>query len=243
MAESFNQGGTAGLSAGEADGDRAALDQRREDADSAELVRRIQAGDREGFADLYNRYFDRVYGYLRVVLKDSHEAEDVAQQAFAQVIEALPRYEIRSQPFRAWLYTIVRNLAISHLRKHGRVEAEEPEAMARRQERANRNAEPELPVLSWISDRDLHVFIERLPLAQRQALALRFMLDLNATEIAQVLGRTPDDVRGLQHRALTFLRARLTAIGRRRTGEKPIRMRGRFRQAPVLRSRRFILRP
>jgi hypothetical protein len=69
------------------------------------------------------------------------------------------------------------------------------------------------------------------------------MLDLNATEIAQVLGRTPDDVRGLQHRALTFLRARLTAIGRRRTGEKPIRMRGRFRQAPVLRSRRFILRP
>jgi RNA polymerase sigma-70 factor (ECF subfamily) len=218
------------------------FDQRLEDAESAQLVRRIQAGERDCFAELYTKYFDRVYGYLRVVLKDSHEAEDVAQQAFAQVIEALPRYEIRKQPFRAWLYTIVRNLAISYLRKHGRTEAEEPETMARHQEREAMDAEQELPVLSWISDRDLQIFIERLPLAQRQALALRFMLDMSADEIAQVLDLTPTNVRGLQHRGLSFLRARLAAVGRRRTGEKPIRMRGRFKQAPVLRARRFALR-
>jgi DNA-directed RNA polymerase specialized sigma24 family protein len=85
------------------------------------------------------------------------------------------------------------------------------------------------------------MFIERLPLAQRQVLLLRFMLDLSNDEIARVLDRSNDDVRLLQSRALRFLRDRLAAVGRTSTRPGRVPALRRFRQVPVLRSRRYAL--
>jgi DNA-directed RNA polymerase specialized sigma24 family protein len=96
-------------------------------------------------------------------------------------------------------------------------------------------------VLDWISDRELVLFVDRLPLAQRQVLLLRYMLDLTHAQIAEVLDRTPDDVRALHSRALRFLRTRLAALGRdARHGTRSRAMRP-VREARVLRHRRFVL--
>jgi RNA polymerase sigma-70 factor (ECF subfamily) len=208
--------------------------------DTARLVTRFQAGDRDAFAAIYSRYFERVYGYLRVILRDVHEAEDSAQQAFMQVFEALPQYERRGGPFRAWLFTVVRNRAISRAQKLGRLDVTDPEEIDRRREADGDEIEGDMQALSWISDQDLLLFIERLPLAQRQVLAMRYLMGMTAGEIAEVVGRTPGDVRKLQSRAVGFLRERLTAVGR------PTRRRDRAvercrKQAPVLRMRRFAL--
>jgi RNA polymerase sigma-70 factor (ECF subfamily) len=210
-----------------------------EDLDTARLVIRIQGGDRDAFAGLYSRYFDRVYGYLSVLLNDRHEAEDAAQQVFMQVLEALPRYERRQQPFRAWLFVAVRNLALYQLRKLRRVDATDPGDIDRDREVDAGNG-ADIAALDWISDQDLLLFVERLPVAQRQVLLLRFMLDLPSSEIAQILERSPEDVRMLQSRALRFLNSRLTAVGRVPRGRQA-RSRQYLRQAPVLRGRRFAL--
>jgi RNA polymerase sigma-70 factor (ECF subfamily) len=211
-----------------------------EDLDTARLVARIQAGDRDAFAVLYMRYFDRVYSYLRLVLRNDADAEDAVQQVFTKVWEALPRYEHRRQPFRAWLFVIVRRYAINQLDRHARTEVVDSEQVQRELD-AHPRAD-ELPVLGWISDRELVLFIERLPLAQRQVLMLRYMLDLSNSEIAAVLGRSPEDVRSLQSRALRFLRERLDAVGR--GADRPrVLMRRRVLQAPVIRQRRFALLP
>jgi RNA polymerase sigma-70 factor (ECF subfamily) len=215
-----------------------------EDADTSRLVTRIQAGDREAFGELYLRYFDRVYAYLRIALRNPHDAEDAAQHVFMKVFEALPRYERRRQPFRAWLFRIVRNSALDTLERQGRVDLVEPTELDRQRDGVE---DPDVTreVLGWISDRELSMFIERLPAPQRQALALRFMLGLRAAEVAQILGRTPTDVRNLQSRALRLLRERLVALGRtpddRRRGG--IRMRRWVKPAHVLRGRRFALMP
>ena len=211
-----------------------------EDLDAARLVIRFQGGDRRAFEDLYRTYFDRVYAYLRVALGQSQEAEDAAQQVFMQVLEALPRYEQRGKPLRAWLFTIVRNAALGHLQKHGRMDAVDPEEIDRHREE-NGTQDDLSPALQWISDRDLLLFVERLPLAQRQVLFLRFMLDLPAAEIGQVLGRNEDDVRALQSRGLRFLQKRLAAVGRKPAGRGRARIRGPLRQARVLRARRWAL--
>src|SRR4029077_11161841 len=92
-----------------------------EELDTVRIVARIQAGDSELFGALYTRYFDRVYGYLRVALNDPHEAEDGAQQGFVKVFQALPGYEQRSHTFSAWLFTIVRNHLRDELRRRGRL--------------------------------------------------------------------------------------------------------------------------
>jgi RNA polymerase sigma-70 factor (ECF subfamily) len=211
------------------------------DLDSARLVIQFQSGDENAFGALYLRYFDRVFSYLQVVFRDDpHEAEDLTQQVFIRVLEALPRYERRAQPFRAWLFRIVRNLAITHLERRGRSEVVEPQALARRQERAD-NGEPELPALDWLTDRELVMFVERLPLPQRQVLILRYMLELTTSEIARVLDRRAADVRTLESRALRFLEQRLTAVGRAPRYDRRIEWRRRVSRLPVVRQRRYAL--
>jgi RNA polymerase sigma-70 factor (ECF subfamily) len=216
-------------------------DQHYEDLDTARLVTRHQAGDREVFSELYMRYFDRVYSYLRLALDDEHAAEDTTQQVFLKVMEGLPRYERRRQPFRAWLFTIVRNHAIRYLEKRGRMEVVDPVELT---ERGVDRSEPEpaeaLGALGWITDREILMLIERLPVAQRQVLMLRYMMDLTTTDIAAVLGRSNEDVRALQSRALRFLQKRLTALGRAPHRREPtIQMTRRRAGAPVLRARRY----
>ncbi|MDX6632089.1 MAG: polymerase sigma-70 factor, subfamily [Solirubrobacterales bacterium] len=210
-----------------------------EDLDTARLVTRFQAGDSGAFTELYRRYFDRVYGYLRVLLKQTRDAEDAAQQVMLQVLEALPRYERRAQPFRAWLFTIVRNYGIQQAQRQGRVDLVDPATLDRRRDGVAPDAE--LHALDWVSDKDLLLFIERLPAAQRQVLVLRFMMGLSSAEIARVLDRNPDSVRRAQSRALSFLRRRLTAVGRESSRGDLAGARGYLRQARVVRARRFAL--
>lgn len=212
---------------------------RREDADTADLVARIQNGGEREFAELYERYFDRVYGYLRLVLRNSHEAEDAAQEVFVKAFQSIADYEARGRPFRAWLFTIARNHGVSLLRKRREVaiESDEMDTRLEREDSGSDSIE-----LRGVTDKEFLVLIERLPIAQRQVIALRFMLDLKNAEIAEILQKEPNAVRALQHRALGNLKIRLShrreAPGRRR----PERMRAWPKRASVLRSRRFALR-
>jgi RNA polymerase sigma-70 factor (ECF subfamily) len=215
--------------------------EQEEDVDTARLVTRIQAGDRELVGELYLRYFDRIFGYVQMVLRDRHEAEDITQQVFVRVLEALPAYERREQRFRAWLFAIVRNQLVDELRKRNRLDLVEPRALEEQRDRTV-NGEPDLSALGWISDRELMLFVERLPVQHRQVLVLRYMLDLPAKDIARILDRSPADVRKIQERALRFLSKRLSALGRTPREDERAHWRRRPSFMGVLRSRRFALR-
>jgi RNA polymerase sigma-70 factor (ECF subfamily) len=180
-----------------------------EDRDAARLVTRFQAGDRDSFTVLYSRYYERVYSYLRVMLKDAYEAEDATQQVFIKLLEALPSYERREQPFRAWFMTVVRNVAFDYLRTRSRIEPQEAERIdSRLRLLASSELEPEM---LGIADRELSPLLENLPASQRQVVFLRYVLGLSSIETGRLLGRTPVAVRGLQYRALRALRERLGA--------------------------------
>jgi RNA polymerase sigma factor (sigma-70 family) len=214
--------------------------QRCEDAELARLVLRFQAGDRKCFEELYLRTFSPLYSYLRLLLKDAHEAEDATQHVMINAMQALPRFQLRAgTPFRGWLFRIARNEALTRLKRRSRFDLEEPERMAALQE-SSAMASPQH--LEWLTDAELMRFVERLPLAQRQAIALRYMLDLSSEEIGTVLDRSAGAVRHLEMRALQTLEERLRSIGRRPLREERPNMLARVRRAPVLRARRFVLR-
>jgi RNA polymerase sigma-70 factor (ECF subfamily) len=210
-----------------------------EDIDTARLVVRFQAGEIDTFAIVYTRYFERVYTYARMLLRRDEEAEDATQQVFLKTFEALPSYELRSVPFRSWLFTIARHEALDRLDVSARVEPTNSLDLERQLEAVT--PATDLPMLEWISDHELLLFIERLPLAQRQVLLLRYMHDLPYSEIATILKRSSDDVRKLQQRAIALLRSRLVAIGRepRVQGRTPWRRRPTYLR--VIRSRRYVL--
>lgn len=88
--------------------------------DDHELVRAAREGDRDAFKTLFERYHRRAYALAFGVLRHQDDALDVVQDAFIKAHKYLDKFEGNSS-FYTWLYRIVMNLAIDHLRKHRRV--------------------------------------------------------------------------------------------------------------------------
>lgn len=79
-----------------------------------------RAGDRNAFRTLFERYHRRAYALALGVVRHPDDALDVVQDAFIKAHKYLDKFEGNSS-FYTWLYRIVMNLAIDHLRKHRRV--------------------------------------------------------------------------------------------------------------------------
>ena len=69
----------------------------------ARAVARAKEGDPEAIRYLYLRYSDNVYSYVRAIVRDDHEAEDITQHVFAKLITSISKYEQRSVPFAGWI--------------------------------------------------------------------------------------------------------------------------------------------
>lgn len=84
---------------------------------TSRALRWARAGDRQALEYLYARYADDVYEYVRTIVGDDHEAERVTRQVFARMIDSIGGYEERDVPFRAWILSISRTVALNHVRR------------------------------------------------------------------------------------------------------------------------------
>jgi RNA polymerase sigma-70 factor (ECF subfamily) len=163
-------------------------------------VSRATEGDREALRFLYVSYSQNIYGYVRSIVRDDHEAEDVTQHVFAKLMTTIGKYDDRGVPFFAWLLRLARNVAIDHLR-------------------ANRVTPIEtLPEIGSSSEADIdqvHAVrdaLATLPEEQRQVVVLRHVVGLTPGEIATRLGRTESSIHGLHHRGRRALQRELIAL-------------------------------
>jgi RNA polymerase sigma-70 factor, ECF subfamily len=181
-------------------------DQEALDADTKRLITRFQAGEEALFEEIYLRHFGSVYGYAHAAVRNGHDAEDVAQQVFMRVLQALPDYEVRVVSFRAWLFRIARHLTLDWLRKSQRLLIEDPADLGVRQDALTAEERVDL---DWLSEREVAFQVDRLPRAQREVIVLRYLLDLGYEEIATLIGETPRGARHLHTRAIRLLQGRL----------------------------------
>jgi RNA polymerase sigma-70 factor (ECF subfamily) len=87
-----------------------------DDIDDLELVDRARAGDEEAFRALFERYHRRAYSLAVGVVRNRDDALDVVQDAFIKAHRHIGKFEGNSS-FYTWLYRIVMNLAIDHIRR------------------------------------------------------------------------------------------------------------------------------
>ena len=167
----------------------------------ARAVVRAKGGDREAIRFLYLRYADNVYGYVRTIVRDHHDAEDVTQQVFAKLMTAISKYEDRGVPFVAWLLRMSHNVAVDVVRARRTTPVEEIYGV---EVAAGGDASEQA--------RSLHAALAALPEDQRQVVVLRHVLGLSPVEIAEQLGRTDSSVYGLHHRGRRALCAELERL-------------------------------
>ncbi|HWV23413.1 MAG TPA: RNA polymerase sigma factor [Thermomicrobiales bacterium] len=84
--------------------------------DDRNLVERARAGDDTAFAVLFEQFHAPILNYLHRMVSDRALAEDLTQDTFVKAYKALPRTQPDLQ-FKAWLYRIATNTALSHLRR------------------------------------------------------------------------------------------------------------------------------
>src|SRR5512145_3122636 len=88
-------------------------------ADEA-IIQLIQAGrEQEAFERLVTAYRRRVFGLAYSILRERTAAEDLAQEVFVKLWQAVPRYDGRAK-LSTWVYAITRNAAVSALRSRRR---------------------------------------------------------------------------------------------------------------------------
>jgi RNA polymerase sigma-70 factor (ECF subfamily) len=157
--------------------------------------------DQAAFADLYDRHVVRVYRHIYYLVNDAREAEDLTAQTFLKAWEAIDRYKERGAPFVAWLLRIAHNLTISYLRSR-RDHSELDEGFVDHK----RDGNPEASLEQANDERSVRDAVLRLRDEQRQVIMLRFVEELDYTEVAAMIGKSVPAVRVIQHRALGNLR-------------------------------------
>jgi RNA polymerase sigma-70 factor, ECF subfamily len=163
-------------------------------------VQRARDGDSDALRFLYIRYSDNVYGYVRSIVHDPHEAEDVTQSVFTKLMTALPKYNDRGTPFFAWLIRMARNVAIDHLREN-------------RVHPMDRVADlTETPAPEPEEAMALRELFANLPEQQREVVMLRHVAGLSPGEIAERMGRTEGAIHGLHHRGRSTMREELRKL-------------------------------
>lgn len=166
------------------------------------------SGDLEAFEELVNRYKNQVFGIIYRIIGQSQEAEDLTQEVFFTVYQKMYQFDT-SKKFAPWIYRIATNSSISALRRKKKVVMLNfDEAYATPYEHAvvSPDTDPHYLFERKQLQEQIQSAIMELPENYRIIITLRFQMDLNNQEIAEVLGISKENVEVKVHRARKALR-------------------------------------
>lgn len=164
------------------------------------------AGDEAALAELYNLYFPRVYRYILARVGNPYDAEDLTEEVFLRVLDAIGRFQWREAPFSAWLFRIAHNAVISQRRKEGARGRSSPLSEALPVDSQG----PEEMVANRLVLNEVMKAADTLPEAQRRVIGYRFAAGLTVAETARAMGKGEGNVKVIQHKAIAKLREMLT---------------------------------
>jgi RNA polymerase sigma-70 factor (ECF subfamily) len=167
----------------------------------SKLIHQAKAGSIDAFGQLYERYFNQIYRYVRSRVQEVADAEDLCEDVFLKAFKAIDRYRERGHPFSAFLYQVARNRLVDHYRRDKPASSLESLGERAAQSAALDEALIRQDEAHWVMDA-----LGNLPEDYQEVIRLRILLEMPTVEVAGWLERSEGAVRVLLHRALKALR-------------------------------------
>ena len=172
------------------------------------LARQVLKGDLSAFEELVNRYKNLVFSIVYRILGQYQESEDITQDVFLSVYQKLYQFDF-DKKFRPWIQRIAVNASITALRKRKKI------INLSFDEGLGKDIDPYIPAhipdpQSEYEKQELKMEINQALLeindGYRMLILLRYQLDLDNSEIAQILGVSRENIEVRLHRARKALR-------------------------------------
>ena len=192
--------------------------------DDRALIERAQSGDRDAFEELVQRYDRDVLRIALNILHKPEDARDVYQEAFLKVYKNLHRFRFECS-FYTWIYRIVTNVCLDHLRRRSsRPEDQTPEPALRaggensggdffdRQQEQSAASNPERRLMGLEIGRRISTALDQLTPRERMVFEMKHYQGLKLRAIGEVLGTTEETVKNSLFRATRKLRAQLAGL-------------------------------
>jgi len=146
----------------------------------------VQAGDKDAFGLLVERYEAKLLRYGRKFLPTPEHIEDIVQDIFLSAYQNIQSYQT-SQPFSSWIYRVAHNAFVNALRKHSNSRLlffDLDTLVSHSVYEDPREMEEEYAENKKLVERGL----EKLDVKYREVLVLHYFEELGYKEIADVLG-------------------------------------------------------
>jgi RNA polymerase sigma factor (sigma-70 family) len=180
------------------------------DGEFASLLAALKAGDDAAWELTFGDLAGPVLGYLR--MRGAAEPEDLCSEVFLRVARSVGAFEGDERSFRSWVFTIAHHQLLDARRRGGRTPTlvavdDRAEVVVER----GPGVEEQVEALSgW---RDALALVDQLTESQREVVLLRVVGGLSLDEVARIVGKQPNAVKQLQHRAIGALQRLVNGPG------------------------------
>lgn len=172
-----------------------------------ELVAALRRGDEAAFDAVYDSFRPRIYGFLVRLAGRKDVAEDLLQETFLRLAASASRLR-EDTNLRAWLFTVARNVHVSH-RRTLVIDLDRLEGLRLFGDDAAPVPTPFEEAAGSQMERRLEAAIQRLPAKYREVILLVGVERMTPTEAAEILKLRPDAMRQRLSRARGMIKAEL----------------------------------
>ena len=182
----------------------------------ANMLKRLHDGDRTAMAELYDRYFDRVYSLVfNQVDRNRDVAEDIVQETFLAALKSAKGFKGRSSAY-TWLCSIAYHKVADHYRRQSRERKRMVSGVdvdtVDDSENPGRQPQPDSLIESAETRQVVNEALSKLPWDYRQVLILKYVEELSVQEISQIMDRSPKSIEGLLTRSRKALQTQLAGL-------------------------------
>ncbi|AWI10962.1 MAG: RNA polymerase sigma factor SigW [Caldibacillus thermoamylovorans] len=179
-------------------------------------IKQVRKGDQNAFGEIVELYKDKVFQLCFRMLGNSHEAEDISQEAFMRAYINIERYNI-DRKFSTWLYRIATNLCIDRIRKkkpdyYLDAEVAGTEGLTLYSQIPASQLAPDEEVSKIELQEIIQNEILKLPEKYRAVIVLRYIEELPLLEISKILDLPIGTIKTRIHRGREALRKQLRHI-------------------------------